>query len=293
MLLDTQVSPEVPLAQTAIGNLRDLCTQTAEQLAGMAQACEEYADQVDATHELILELLKEVAQMVVAGVAVGIIVGAITAGAGAAASAGLTTTRIAVYAPRLVALIEDLIAVAGRIATKIDDITLAATRLRDRCLPFAKAKVRNERGSMRWLPDKPSKRPAAPASGSHTARPPGWLKEHEGSGHTLREHVGRTDDEMLERLRSQTHLSRTSTFDDYDDAERLVDSVLARHDNEIREWILSRRGGHLRLRVDFDEVTGRSVLKDGTIVHPTSVRVILASNRTDPDSWSVLTSFPD
>ena len=63
------------------------------------------------------------------------------------------------------------------------------------------------------------------------------LSQDEASGgHTLRKHVGRSDDELRERLRHERHISAASTWSDRETAERAVGSALQQNRDKIERW---------------------------------------------------------
>ncbi len=187
--LEHQVSPEIPLALSALAELRSLIGDTADALVSVGTACEEYADAVRATHDRTRALLAEIGQMVVEGAVISAIVGGITGGLGAGAAGSAALARISAQAPRFHALLVGLratgTATAGRLRTAGDGLRTVRTRVEK----FARVPARSERGSMR-VP-----------GGWGGARKPGWLRRHERRRATpSREHVGKTTDELAERV---------------------------------------------------------------------------------------------
>jgi hypothetical protein len=159
--LEHQVSPEIPLALSALGELRSLVVDTADALIAVGTACEEYADAVRATHERTRALLAELCQMVVEGVVISAIIGGITGGLGAGAAGSAALARIGAQAPRFHALLITLRATcsasAGRLRTARDGLGVVRTRVER----FARVPARNERGSMR-LPGGPARGSSVP-----------------------------------------------------------------------------------------------------------------------------------
>lgn len=117
-------------------------------------------------------------------------------------------------------------------------------------------------------------------------------RDEAAGGHTLERHVGRTDQQLLQRLRDEPDISAASTYPDRETAERVVGAALQRSQSRIADWV---RQGSSRpnLALDFEagEVIGRSITQGRTAAHQvTSARVVLRANG---QSWYVLTSYPD
>ncbi len=166
--LEHQVSPEIPLALSALTELKSLVGDTADALVAVGTACEEYAAAVRDTHERTRALLTEIGTMVVEGVAISAIVGGITGGLGAGAAGSAALARISAQAPRFHALLLSLRASGAAAATRVRTAREGLGVVRTRVERFARVRVRDERGEMK-LP-----------GGWGGAREPGWLKAHEG-----------------------------------------------------------------------------------------------------------------
>jgi len=111
-------------------------------------------------------------------------------------------------------------------------------------------------------------------------------------GHTLARHVGKTDAELVARLKAEPDISASSTYRDRDTAERAVGEVLARKKDEVEKW--QRRTGsrpNLVLRLDLGEVVGRSVERGSTRAIDVEDAVVVL--RWTGDGWYVLTSYPE
>lgn len=147
--LEHQVSPEIPLALSALAELRSLVGDTADALIAVGTACEEYADAVRATHERTRALLAEIGQMVVEGVVISAIVGGITGGLGAGAAGSAALARIGAQAPRFHALLVTLRATCSASAGRLRTARAGLGAVRNRTAKFARVPARNERGSMR------------------------------------------------------------------------------------------------------------------------------------------------
>jgi toxin len=119
------------------------------------------------------------------------------------------------------------------------------------------------------------------------------LEKDEGRGHTLKKHVGRTDEELLERLQRERDISAASTWTDRDAAEETVGSALKSERGKIENW--ERRGyprSNLALHFDAGRVIGRSIRQGKTQSLPCTNAVIVLK-ADGPDSFFVLTTYPE
>ncbi|QSR32665.1 hypothetical protein CFI00_19630 [Nocardioides sp. S5] len=147
-LLDRQLSPEIPLALSAISELRSLVEDTADQLLALADACDDYAAAVEDTRTRTRSLLAEIGQMIVEEVALTAIVAGITGGLGGGVKAGAALARIRAQAPRFHALLTALRAVVASAASRLRTAEDQLVRSREGFSRFARASVRDERGEM-------------------------------------------------------------------------------------------------------------------------------------------------
>jgi len=119
--------------------------------------------------------------------------------------------------------------------------------------------------------------------------------DESAGGHTLRKHVGRTDNELRNRLRQERNISAASTWADRETAERTVGAALAQNRDKIDRW-LSRSGGHPNLVVDYDgdgsHPIGRSLRREADRPEPCSDATIVLK-WAGPNAFYVLTSYPE
>ena len=281
-LLRRQESPEVPVALEVVASLRGLVVAVADELVALGQACDDYADSVEETHDRTRALLTEIGRMVVEGALVSAVVGAITGGLGATGSVAATVARIRAQAPRFHALLLSARAAGSAGASRVRAARDSLAKARGELERFARVPARDERGS--------AVNPLARLVGRD--RHPGWLQRHEvPPGHTIDRHVGKSVDELRERLR-QTSLREASSFPDERTAEVVIDRVLGKRSGTIRDWMASDTRRALRLEVDLQTPTGLKVLRDGTVQQSTAVRVVLIPSDEVSDGWQILTAFP-
>lgn len=111
-------------------------------------------------------------------------------------------------------------------------------------------------------------------------------------GHTIARHVGRTEQELKDRLTREPDISAASSYFDLETAEMVVAAALSKKRSDIDRWV---RGtgprANLALRFTHDAPAGLKVergARAGRAID--SVVVVL---RWANDDWYVLTSYPD
>jgi hypothetical protein len=120
-------------------------------------------------------------------------------------------------------------------------------------------------------------------------------RDESAGGHTLRKHVGRTDDQLRERLHHEHNISAASTWTDRETAERAVGIALDGNHDKIDRW-LNRSEGHPNLVVDYDgdasRPIGRSLRRNAGQPEPCAHATIVLK-WAGPDDYYVLTSYPE
>jgi hypothetical protein len=120
-------------------------------------------------------------------------------------------------------------------------------------------------------------------------------QDEEAGGHTLSKHVGRTDDELRQRLEREPNITAASTYTDRETAERVVGMVLEENRDKIARW-LSRPGRHPNLVLDYDgdprRSIGRTLRRGENAAQPCSHAVVILRWRGDSEYY-VLTSYPE
>ncbi|PJM65024.1 hypothetical protein BLX91_06895 [Bacillus subtilis] len=126
--------------------------------------------------------------------------------------------------------------------------------------------------------------------------PGGGLAAHEAKGgHLIERHVGKTDEELIERLRTDPnpHITASSTFKDRATAERIANSVLNDPKNikKIENWIDDPKKPKLMLKYKGEgEIIGRSVTRNSELVeNVTNAKIIL---KKDNNGNFILTGYP-
>lgn len=118
-------------------------------------------------------------------------------------------------------------------------------------------------------------------------------RDEERGGHALKRHVGRTDEELQDRLLSEPNISAASTWTDEATAETTVAAALRAERGRIESWM--RRGyprANLALHYDAGHVIGRSLRRgESQAVDCTSAVIVLRAD--GPDGFYVLTTYPE
>ena len=139
------------------------------------------------------------------------------------------------------------------------------------------------------------------------------LRNQEGinGGHTISEHVGKSDAFLLNRMNQTISIgpvdiykAEHSTFSSLESANRLVSSTISSNQPKIADWLASPLGRFrpLILNQSFGSITGRAALREGrgyfskpgsvNFASTRGVRVVLKLSSSSPTGYTVLTAFP-
>jgi hypothetical protein len=120
-------------------------------------------------------------------------------------------------------------------------------------------------------------------------------QDESAGGHTLRKHVGRSEQQLRERLRHERNIAAASTWADRATAEAAIGTALAHNREKIERW-LDRSGGHPNLVVDYNgdpsHPIGSSLRRDADRPVPCAHAVIVLK-WAGPHDYYVLTSYPE
>jgi toxin YxiD len=118
-------------------------------------------------------------------------------------------------------------------------------------------------------------------------------QDEAAGGHILRRHVGRTDEQLLERLDHERNISGASTYTDRATAERAVGAAIAQSQDRIQRW-LNRKSGHPNLVLDYDagQPIGRTINRGESQSRPCS-HALIVLKYDPPSGYHVLTSYPE
>ena len=133
---------------------------------------------------------------------------------------------------------------------------------------------------------------SAARESAHGARRNLEIDEQHG-GHTLRKHVGRSDQELLERLERE-NISASSTWTDRESAEEAVGEALE-HNAKLERW-LDRSGRKPNLVIDYhgspQHPVGRCIARGSTTAVPAYDALIVLKAYGGNDFY-VLTAYPE
>jgi hypothetical protein len=117
-------------------------------------------------------------------------------------------------------------------------------------------------------------------------------QDEAAGGHVLRKHVGRTDDQLRERLDHERNISGASTYTDRATAEHAIGSAIAGSHDRIQRW-LERSGNRPNLVLDYDspQPIGRTINRGESQSRPCSHAVVVL--KYSGPSFYVLTSYPE
>ena len=129
----------------------------------------------------------------------------------------------------------------------------------------------------------------APAASPKTYRS-AFLHDNEASGgHVLAKHVGKTDQELIARLKAEPHLRKVSTFTDEATAEGVIKVAIAENQEMVRKWLKAGKDVDLDLLVDSPEAIGRLVSRGtSSSVDGKSAVVVL---RRAANGYYVITAY--
>ncbi len=95
------------------------------------------------------------------------------------------------------------------------------------------------------------------------------LDEMEGppkNGHTLERHVGKSDQELEERVQRE-RVTAASTYYDKETATKAVRESLQFHDKDIKKWLDESKRERLVLNTHHSFAVGKAVLRSDMRVH--------------------------
>jgi hypothetical protein len=114
------------------------------------------------------------------------------------------------------------------------------------------------------------------------------LRLHEGPGHTIDRHVGKSAAELRARLRTD-RIPRASTYWDHVGARDAIEGTLTTNRDAIRQWSAAGYPDTLRLRMSAPYDLGMVVNRRGTIRFVRRAIVVL---RKDTSGVVMVTSYP-
>lgn len=123
-----QKSPEIPVATEALNEFKTQIGDLATELRSIAQACDDYAKQVEDTRQVIKDIIRDMAIEAGVSIVAGAIVGFFTFGGGAAAGTAIAGWRIVSAARKVLKALRGLKAIAK--AGAVAKLTAAAAKFK-------------------------------------------------------------------------------------------------------------------------------------------------------------------
>ena len=124
--------------------------------------------------------------------------------------------------------------------------------------------------------------------------PGGSLEANEkGGGHLLSRHVGKTAEELRQRLQSDSKISAASSFTDREVAAKSISSALAANKKRINAWL---KGGEDRMVFSHrnDLPVGISMSRGSTKPRAAyRIRLVLVRDKKFEEGWKILTGYPE
>jgi len=117
--------------------------------------------------------------------------------------------------------------------------------------------------------------------------------DEDRGGHTLKKHVGQTDEELRERLQRELNIAAASTWMDRNAAEETVGEALRINRGKIENW--ERRGyprSNLALHFNAGRVIGRS-MRHGESQSSPCTRAVIVLKADGAQNFHVLTTYPE
>jgi Bacterial CdiA-CT RNAse A domain len=151
-------------------------------------------------------------------------------------------------------------------------------------------------GTVAWLKNQPQSTTGTFPPASVASQAPGrYDLGHDEAlgGHTLQRHVGRTDEQLVERLAREPDISAASTYSDRAAAEKTVSDALAQEKSRVEAW-LNRPDAHPNLALQFHghNPIGRSIRRGDHASQPCYDAAVIL--RWDGDHrFHVLTTYPE
>jgi len=118
-------------------------------------------------------------------------------------------------------------------------------------------------------------------------------RDEERGGHTLKKHVGRSDEELRERLNRERNISAASTWTNREVAEETVGAALQHERNRIEQWeSRGERRPNLALHFNAGREIGRS-MRHGESASSPCTQAVIVMKADGPNGFYILTTYPE
>jgi len=130
-------------------------------------------------------------------------------------------------------------------------------------------------------------------TGGGSEVPGGGLEAHEDAGaHLIDRHVGKTAEQLLDRLQKE-NISASSSFRDLPSAEHFIAETIFENQDRIDAWVDGKGGNRLVLDASFDASTGISIKRGETQAEDVySVKLVLERSSALGIGYRIVTGYP-
>ncbi|GGH07018.1 RNase A-like domain-containing protein [Silvibacterium dinghuense] len=119
-------------------------------------------------------------------------------------------------------------------------------------------------------------------------------EEELAGGHTIREHINRTETDLRDRLVKQPKIPAATTWSSVRVAEDVISDTIRTNKQTIEQWAMAGGKGNLRLVYSGSSPVGEGVIRaTGKLETMTKARIILKRTQVAGRVWFVLTAFPE
>ncbi len=124
--------------------------------------------------------------------------------------------------------------------------------------------------------------------------PGGGLRAHEAAGgHLIQKHIGRTDQQLLNRLRQEPHIPAASTFHDRATAEREISTVIDENQDKIDNFLKGEQNQAVIIQETKGPV-GTCFRKNTTTAVPgTEIYLIIRRSPNMHTGYRIHTGYPN
>ncbi|NEP36159.1 MULTISPECIES: RNase A-like domain-containing protein [unclassified Moorena] len=122
-----------------------------------------------------------------------------------------------------------------------------------------------------------------------------WLQRQEYlGGHTIDRHVGKSDQQLVDRLINAPRISAASTYSDLGTAATNIQAALRANRNRLNSWVLDAARGEKRaVNYRAREVVGRVASRPPSLSNiSNSIKLRAVMKKTAKGDCLLLTSYP-
>lgn len=117
-----------------------------------------------------------------------------------------------------------------------------------------------------------------------------FLRDNEAKGgHVLEKHVGKTDEQLVARLRQEPRLPAASTFQNEATAEQAIKQTIEKNQEQIKQWLAADSSKPLALDHGFQRTIGRGIDRSEMKVTERSTAIVVL--KKDNGGFYVLTAY--